>query len=133
MHIVLRVAKLIITSGIILANIYSSYHRKYFILFYIIMVPIYYIHLGTNGFFLHIYLQASSETNDSIELPGSRRSTAGSSGHLLQKHNTILWGGEGEGRGDGWFWLGCGSGATRRGGDTTISVLLWYYDKLLHT
>lgn len=30
--------------------------------------------------------------------------------------------------GDGW--TGCGSGATRRG-YTTISVLLWYYDKLL--
>lgn len=30
--------------------------------------------------------------------------------------------------GDGW--TGCGSGATRRD-YTTISVLLWYYDKLL--
>lgn len=64
--------------------VYSILHRGTYI--YILLYSC------TNGFF-SVYLQASSETNDSIELPGSRRSTAGSAGQLLQKHNTILRGG----------------------------------------
>lgn len=96
-------------------------HNIVNILFYFTSRYLYYIIFMYKRFFFFVYLQASSETNDSIELPGSRRSTAGSSGQLLQKHNTIL---RGEGNGDGW-WLDGDVGVGLR--DAAIRLFQYYY------